>query len=193
MEIRVDRVPGEGYAATVKVVWKVALVIVGLLVLAFLLWRFGSWLMVGSQTHGHVYEPLEVTVRVVDRDTGEPLAGAVVATVRSRSALEWESFESSLGEAFKPEEPGVDRWRHVVCGTKTTEKAETTIRAAVCVTRFWEGTVLTGQETDLPNILLIDHPRHGRTIIPMDPETPVEEGEEPNTWRLDLGTIRVPE
>jgi hypothetical protein len=70
-------------------------------------------------------------------------------------------------------------------------RPESSGQSAVCVTRAREGTVLVGRETDLPK--LIDHPRHGRTIIPIDPEAPGEEGEEPNTWRLDLGTIQVPE
>jgi hypothetical protein len=188
--IRVDRVPTEGYAAAVKVAWKVALTIVGVLVLALLLYYLNH-----GRSHGHVAELLEVTVRVVDRDTGEPLAGAMVATVRHRNLLE-QDFDLQLEAALEVlEELGEDAWglSRLVCPTKTGEDAVTTIRSAAYVTRHWFGPFETSKAIVIPRILLIDHPRHGRTIIPIDPETPVEEGDRPNTWRLDLGTVRVPE
>jgi hypothetical protein len=187
--IRVDRVPGEDYAATVKVAWKVALVIVGLLVLAFLarVYLYG---------HGHIDELLEVTVRVVDRGTGKPVAGAVVATVRYRSQLDRESFDWHLETALGLSEHRIeDSWEcgAVACATRTTDRPKTVIRSSALVTRYWFASIETSKTVGIPELLLIDHPRHGRTIIPIDPETPVEEGEEPNTWRLDLGTIGVPE
>ena len=58
----------------------------------------------------------------------------------------------------------------------TTESAETTVRGSVYVTRWWVGPVEISKEVGVPDVLLIDHPRFGRTIIPIDQESVLKEG-----------------
>ena len=145
--------------------------------------------------HGHIDERLDVAVRIVDRDTGGPLEDAVVAIVRYPSQLEYEDFELYLKEGLRAasEEWGNHCWcaPEVPCA-RTTKSAETTVRGSVYVMRYWLGPVQISKEVGVPDVLLIDHPRFGRTIIPIDQESVLEEGCEPKTWRLDLGTVQLP-
>ncbi|MCZ6574823.1 MAG: hypothetical protein O7C98_16850 [Planctomycetota bacterium] len=167
---------------------KIVLILVLLLAVAFVLFLFAH--------HGVMYERRDVTVRIVDRDTGQPLEDAVVALVCYASALEWEEdFERALKAGLNALEFwGDDSWRlaEVPCA-RTTESAETIVRGAAYVTRWWVvGPVVFSKEVGIPDVLLIDHPRFGRTIIPIDQESVPKEGDEPNTWRLDLGTVQLP-
>ena len=68
----------------------------------------------------------------------------------------------------------------------------TTLGTRAYVTLVWDEEGLSDKSVSLPELLRIHHPKGGCTIVPIDPETPLSEGDEPNTWRLDLGTVRVP-
>jgi hypothetical protein len=113
-----------------------------------------------DRSHGHTYEPLEVSVRLVA--DGRGLGESTVALVRGRARL---------AEA------------------KTDAGGRATIASSVCVTRYWSGPELTGTTVLLPEVLIVEHARFGRKAIAIDPATPPENGEEPGAWSLDLGTI----
>jgi len=162
----------------------------GLLALA-LLWYLAT---VYWARHGHIGEPLDVTVRVVDAATGAPVAGAVVATVRWRGDLEDEDFERDLAAALEKEEAYLEV-RHMplpVRATRSTARAETTVHSSVWVTRSWIGPIRTRTRFLPPEALVVEHPRCGRIVVPIDPGSPLEEGDAPRTWRLDVGTVRMP-
>ena len=147
----------------VRVVWKVALVLVPGLLLILLLVPRGQ-----HMSGGHLDERLDVTVRVVDGETGRPLSGAVVTVARYRS----NPFRGDAGQA--------------------TDEPVTAVVSSVHVTRWQNEGIVTRKEVTLPEVLLIDHPERGQAIVPIDPKTPLTEGDEPNTWRLDLGTVSIP-
>ncbi|MHC4958675.1 MAG: hypothetical protein ACYTGN_09880 [Planctomycetota bacterium] len=142
-------------------------------------------------SHGHIHEDLDITVRLVDGDSGRPLpAGTLVATVRYRTVLDSDHFDTMLAEVL---EHGVTGGRAgYVNPTRATGRAETVIPSTVYVTRYWFAGIETSKEVAVPRILLVDHPRRGRVAIELDRQAEAEPGEEPRTWRLDLGTIRVP-
>ena len=163
----------------------VALALILLLILAFVA---RVWLI----THGHINERLDVTVRVVDSESGRPLGDAVVAVIRYSSLLERDDLEWHLAEALEYSQRS-DNWSTFsVFAKRTTGEPVTEMVSEVYVTRWWVGGLQVSKEVYSPRVLLVDHPKHGRTIIPIDPEAPLSEGDEPNTWRLDLGTVRVP-
>jgi hypothetical protein len=60
------------------------------------------------------------------------------------------------------------------------------------VTRYWWGPFEVNKEMYGPAVLLIDHAKHGRTILDLDRKAPIP-GAEARTWRLDLGTVLIPE
>jgi hypothetical protein len=148
-------------------------------------------LIVGT-SHGHIDEFLVVTVRITDRDSGRPLEGALVATVRYRSTLEQHYFERALDEAI--DAMGLeDAWRlGFVAATRSASEESTVIRTSAYVTRYWVGPVEVSKTVFPPEVLLIDHSRLGRTIVSIDPKR-LAEGSEGRTWRLDVGTVTVPQ
>ena len=135
-----------------------------------------------TRAHGHQYEPLDVTVRIVDATTGRPLAGAVVATLRFRSTLQLLGFEEYLANAADGRQDGP------VHGTRTTEAAVTRFTSELCITRYWVNEIQTEERADVPRLLLIEHPRFTRALIPI--EATAVEG--PDGWSIDLGEVRIP-
>lgn len=169
----------------VRIAGWILAVVVALAAAAFLL-------LVGT-THGHIDEMLRITVRIVDRESGRPLDGALVAIVRYRGSLGSEYVEDSLAAAIDLMN-GEDAWMYGPVATSMSTPDEiTTIRASAYVTRYWVGPILVSKEVGIPDILLIEHARLGRTIVPIDQNGPIAAGDEPKTWRLDLGTVRVPQ
>ncbi len=152
-----------------------------------------AFLLTICSRHGHIDEFLEVTVRIVDGETGKPLGGALVATVRYRDSLGRYYFEPNLAAAIDVMSRE-DAWKSGFIATSMSTSDEiTTVRASVYVTRYWVGPVQVSKEVGIPEVLLIEHPRLGRTIVPIDQDGPLTEGDEPKTWRVDLGTVRVPQ
>ena len=151
----------------------------------------GGFVWIVGSSHGHIDELLVVTANVVDRESARPLDGAVVAIVRYRSDLGREDFEQDLRDSL--EEGGrEDAWRFApVAAARSRGEGFVTIRSAAWVTRYRLGPILTSKTMYGPQILLVDHPRLGRSIVPIHRSAPVP-GSEPRTWRLDLGTVRVP-
>jgi hypothetical protein len=149
-----------------------------------------SPLVLIGTTHGHGTVPLDITVRLVDRETGQALEGGLlVATVRSRAVLELDSFDVILEETLKaaPTSRG-SRFNPSVA--RTSGQSETIV-PSVAYTTVWHVFGIRAQrEYTIPGVLMVDHPLHGRTFIDLERETTVDTGTEP--WRLDLGTIRVP-
>ena len=141
-----------------------------------------------------MYAHLVVTVSLVDRETGKPLENAVVATVHTEGALDWDDFESDLRKALQAaKDRGEDLETNVVSAARTTGLPETTIRSWVHVTRFFADSELTGTAVWVPALLLVDHPEHGRTLVRIDRDKVVEQDTDPPTWRLDLGTVVIPD
>jgi len=145
-------------------------------------------------SHGHIHEPLAVTLRLVDRETGAPLEGAVLATVATPLFLESEHFDAQLDGVLglldrDPEESWTYGW---ICAGRTDSRAETTLRSAVYVTRYWCGPFEVKRKVHAPELLLVQHSRCGRIVLPIEPAAPLAEGDAPRTWRLDLGTVLVP-
>lgn len=155
--------------------------ILGLAALPFLV--LGAF----NHGHGHIHEPLEVTVRVLDATTGEPLAGAVVVVVPYRSQLERESFAWHVGNAL---EHSADARAYPFAAARSGDDT-TLVRSATYVTRYWFAGVQTSKEVGVPDFLVVVHPRHGRKVVPID-ENALRPGPEKDTWRIDLGTVRVP-
>ena len=165
------------------------LILVGLATLGFL-----ALLLAAQQSSPeHTDESLEVTVRF-ETAAGAPLRGAVVATVRQRRMISKDSFRTELAAALSLSE-GRERdplRLGPIGAVRTTLEPLTIIRTTAWVTRRWFGPVLTGRSILRPQVLLVEHSDYGTTVIRIDPATPVDEGDQPNTWRMDLGKIRIP-
>ena len=149
-------------------------------------------------SHGHIGEPLDVVVRLVSPDSSSSVAGIALATVSFRSCLETEDdfrkdLEGALNLREEPEASIRQRHSGSVYAEITDRSGIATIRSSVRVTRYWIGPIQTQKLVRVPEILVIEHPTLGRAIVPLDPDSPIEEGEEPDTWKLDLGTITLPQ
>ena len=144
-----------------------------------------------DRRHGHIYEPLRIDVRLVERASGTPLTDGTVAVARGPWLFEGNRLAQWTGyawEALYLARP--DHWRAPVCVAGVDrEGGTTTVATAACVTRYWRGEALTAKYVMPPRFLVVDHPRLGRTIHEIEAEaTPAGE---PDTWRLDLGTVAV--
>jgi hypothetical protein len=165
---------------------------IGLLVVAVALVALAILILL-AQTHGHLDQPLEITVRVIDAETGEPLVGAIVGTARWRDRIGNEHFHEMVRyaltrESDRPHSPLAEP----VCATRTSKQAETVFESAVYLTTSRVLGIRVGGESHLPEALFIERPGHRRVVVPIDPQSPIEPGTLPDTWRLDLGTVRVP-
>lgn len=153
----------------------------------------GAFFVLGfCVSHGHIDELLVVTVRVVDGVDGRPLEGATVIVVRDRSLVGGDYFGGYLEDAVG-RIGHEDAWRlgRIVAAARSTSEPITTVRSSAYVTRYWLGPIELSKDVFVPQVLLVDHPRHGRTVVPIDPRPPTP-GEAPRTWRLYLGTVRIP-
>jgi len=146
-------------------------------------------------TESETGEPLDVTVRVVDGATGAPLAGAVVATVQWRGLVDDTRFAERVAVALAREAEfrAARERRLLVRAARTTGRAETTLASTAWVTRSWIGPLEVGQRIALPEVLVVEPARGGRVVVPIAPDTAVAEDGAPGTWRIDLGTVRIPE
>jgi len=106
---RVDPAGRPRYAPGVRFAPWVVLIFVGV-VLALLGVAFVPSLV--REHHGHMHYPLELTVRVVDRQTGEPLEGALLFTVATPEFIEMGDFELLLDELVRL----LDREPEETCG-----------------------------------------------------------------------------
>jgi len=167
----------------VKAAARVALLLAGLALVPYVFWF----------TSGEAGGPLDVTVRVVDGATGAPLAGATVATVQWGDLVDGAHFAERGADALAREEEfrAARGRRLLVRATRTTERAETVLASAAWVSRCRIGPLPVGQRVALPEALVVEHAR-GRVVVPIDPAAEATRGDAPRTWRLDLGTVRVP-
>ena len=83
-------------------------------------------------------------------------------------------------------------WRSMtVWAAPAGQGPDRSIRAAASFSSSQIGPFPLFETVSTPRALLVEHPLCGRVILALDRDGSIEEGEEPRTWRLDLGTIRV--
>ena len=140
------------------------------------------------------FQPLEIRVRIVSRASGAPVVDAVVGVAVSMKSAESDRFDEALRSAMRsPVGFELETKRNLaVSATKSTRDPVTTLRSVASVSVWSAWSVVLRQIARPPGVLVVDHPDFGRTVIPIDWDTPLDEGEEPDTWRLDLGTITIP-
>lgn len=159
-------------------------------------WRFGGgsavvaslavclFLMYLMRMHGHSEERLEVTVRIVDARTAQPIDGALVVVCRHGELANEYLFERSVARALtRPEQ----NWG--VAAFRTTAAEVARFRAVAYETSYNVGPIRYSREAFGPNTLLIDHPRYGRRVFSIDPELVEADGDR---WRTDFGTFALP-
>jgi len=149
---------------------------------------------IGTIAHGDGKSPVAVSVRLVDADTGQPLKDAVVSVVAYQEVLDDSDFAERVQESLDYEyNEDPDHGIFFNVSSRHAIGDETMVIHSRALTSGTDVFGITVSSTFLlPDLLVIDHKLHGRTIIEIADNYPVRELEEPYTYSLDLGTIRIP-
>lgn len=167
-----------------KVVRRVAIVLVAV-VLALCLLQF---LLI----HGDAVVLLEVSVIVVEEESGQPLPDAFVATLFWRGSLENEEWYRWTRDQLRKGGMEEQRFDDPLPAATTDEGGCAVVRSGAPVTIRMFGPISWRGDRCLPEVLVVDHPKTGRHVFPIDPDAPVQDRDQGRGWKLDLGTIRVP-
>jgi len=166
--------------------WLVVLVVVGVLLgIAFV-----------SQRFARDYQPLRITLRIVDAETSEPIPGAVVAVGWGEKWLGARMSESSgsgpettLADMLRNGEETAASMRVKAVRTDADGMAVLHTFAVVDLDHvLW---FLIHEKAKFLGVIAVYDPTDGFTRIPVGEDVPFVKGEEPATYKLDLGTIRV--
>lgn len=137
------------------------------------------------------YVQVDVTLRVVDGETGQPLTDAVVAIASSEYAYESERFESELEGALNAEEH--EQTSYLVAATRLRGAQSVALQSHVAASSSYMWGIAIRSSHGRPALVIVDHPKHGRVVVPIDADVPMVETDGAwGTYTMDLGTIRVP-